>query len=72
MAKKALWSKMEPKFRKGGTVEFKDFGKRFVGNVEVIDWIPPKGFRYDVMVYKPKRVFYKHIFEDDLKKAKKI
>ena len=70
MAKKALWSKMEPKFRKGETVEFKVHGKRFVGNVAVIDWIPP--FRYDVMVYKPKRVFYKHIFEDELKKAKKI
>ena len=48
--------------------------KRLVGEVRIMNWVQNKGvtyeFRYDVMVYERKRIFYKHIFEDELKRVK--
>ena len=61
----------EPRYKEGELVEFKDSGKRLVGKVIIIDRIPGEGFRYDVRINKPEKILYKHIYEDDLKKAKK-
>ena len=71
LKKSTEFIRMEPKYKEGELVEFRDSGKRFVGKVYIIDRIPGEGFRYDVNINKPEKILYKHIYEDELKKVKK-
>lgn len=57
--------KMNNKFKEGNKVSLQFNGKKYTGEVYVIDNMQ-KGYRYDIMCTEQKRVLIKHIDEDDL------
>ncbi len=61
--------KRDSKFKKGDKVIFQLEGKMCTGEVYIIDNLP-KGYRYDIMCSKPRKILIKHIYEVDLQRNK--
>ena len=57
--------KIKPKFKEGDTVGIMHKSIKYTGKVFVVD-TTDKGYRYDVICYKPEKLIIKHIFEDEL------
>jgi len=55
---------MKAKFKRGDKVSLEYNGKSYIGEIYIVD-ITPKGYRYDIMCSKPKKVLIKHVYEDD-------
>lgn len=56
---------MKAKFKLGKKVTLKHEGKEYAGEIYIID-VTDKGYRYDIMCYKPEKILIKHVFEQDI------